>query len=65
MTKAGTGDVLAGICGALMSRGIKPLEAAKAAAFISGSAGDLAAKKFGESLLATDVLEEIRNVINL
>ena len=65
MTKAGTGDVLAGICGALMSRGIKPLEAAKAAAFISGSAGDLAAKKFGESLLATDVLEEIKNVINL
>ncbi len=64
MTKAGTGDVLAGICGALLARGIKPLKAACASAFISGSAGDLAAKKFGESLLATDVLEEIGNVIN-
>ena len=64
MTKAGTGDVLAGICGAFLARGVGPFEATKAATFISGAAGDLAAKKFGESLLATDILEEIKNIIN-
>ena len=65
MTKGGTGDVLAGICGALLARGLEPFKAGCLAAYISGSAGDLAAKKYGESLLATDVIEEIKNVINL
>ncbi len=64
MTKGGTGDVLAGVLGSLLARGIKPLQAAYAAAYISGAAGDLAAKKYRESLLATDVIEEIKNVIN-
>ncbi|MBI4163228.1 MAG: NAD(P)H-hydrate dehydratase [Candidatus Aenigmarchaeota archaeon] len=64
MTKGGTGDVLAGICGAILARGIQPYKAACAAAYISGAAGDLAVKKYGESLLATDVIEEIKNVIN-
>ena len=65
MTKGGTGDVLAGICGALLARGVDPFKAACLAAYISGAAGDLAAKKYGESLLATDVIEEIKNVVNL
>ncbi len=64
MTKGGTGDVLAGICGAILTRGIEPYKAACLGAYISGAAGDLAAKKFGESMLATDVIEEIKNVIN-
>lgn len=63
MTKGGTGDTLAGIAGALMARGISPFEAGQAAAYINGLAGDLAAKKFGESLMATDLIEEIPNVI--
>ncbi len=65
MTKGGTGDVLAGICGALLARNIQPFTAACLAAYISGAAGDLATKKFGESLVATDVIEEIKRVINL
>ncbi len=65
MTKAGTGDVLAGICGALLARKTMPFKAACAAAFISGSAGDLAAKEFGESLLATDVIDKIKEVVNI
>jgi NAD(P)H-hydrate epimerase len=63
MTKGGTGDTLAGICGALLARDVDPFEAACAACFINGIAGDLAAKKFGEGLMASDLLNEIPNVI--
>ena len=63
MTKGGTGDTLAGIAGALMARGISPFEAGQAAAYLNGLAGDLAGKKFGESLMTTDLIEEIPNVI--
>ncbi len=59
MTVGGTGDVLAGVAGALMAKGLNPFLAAQAASFITGSAGERAAKKKGVSLLATDVIEEI------
>lgn len=63
MTKGGTGDTLAGICGALLARGGEPFEAACAAAFVNGRAGDIAVKDFGEGLLATDILDAIPKVI--
>jgi len=63
MTKGGTGDTLAGICGALLARKINPFDAACAAAFINGAAGDLAAKKHNEATLASDVADEIKNVL--
>ena len=63
MTIGGTGDTLAGIVGALLARGISPLESAAAGAYINGKAGELASKKFKDALVATDVIEEIRNVI--
>jgi hydroxyethylthiazole kinase-like uncharacterized protein yjeF len=63
MTKGGMGDTLAGICGALLARGTEPFKAGCAAAFINGSAGVLAVKKHGEGTLATDLIEEIPNVI--
>jgi NAD(P)H-hydrate epimerase len=63
MTVGGTGDTLAGIAGALMARGISAFEAGQAAAFINGLAGDLAAKEFGESLIATDLIEAIPKAI--
>lgn len=58
MTVGGTGDVLAGLTGALFARNPAFL-AASCAAFINGEAGNLAFKKFGYGLLATDVLEKI------
>ena len=64
MTKGGLGDMLAGICGALLARGVDPYHASCAAAYINGAAGDLAAKKFGEGLMASDIISEIPNVIN-
>jgi hydroxyethylthiazole kinase-like uncharacterized protein yjeF len=63
MTKGGTGDVVSGICGALLARGLTPYKAACAAAYIAGSAGDLAAMEKGPGLLATDVVEKITDVI--
>jgi len=63
LTVGGTGDTLTGICGALLARGIDPFEAACAACYINGKAGDRATKKFGEGLMASDLIIEIPNVI--
>ncbi len=65
LTVGGTGDTLAGIAGALMARGTDVFQAACAAAYINGSAGKLAAQKFGESVLATDLIEEIPKAIKV
>ncbi|MBE0524531.1 MAG: NAD(P)H-hydrate dehydratase [Methanosarcinales archaeon] len=58
MTVGGTGDVLAGITGALFAKHIG-IEAASAAAYICGRAGDIAFKDFGLGLIATDVIDRI------
>jgi NAD(P)H-hydrate epimerase len=63
LSKGGTGDTLAGIAGAFLARGIPAFTAAQAAAYINGLAGQAAAKKLGESLLPTDLIEEIPEVI--
>lgn len=57
MATAGTGDVLAGLVGALLARH-DPGRAAVAAVFLHGRAGDLAAARLGEaSCLAGDILD--------
>jgi len=63
MTKGGMGDTLAGVCGALLARGIEPFLAAQAGILINDLAGELACKKFGESVMATDLIEAITKVI--
>jgi len=63
MTKGGMGDTLAGIAGALMARGISPIVAGQAAAYINGLAGAISGKKLGESVMATDLIEAIPEVI--
>lgn len=64
MTVGGTGDTLAGICGALLARGIDPFTAAQAGAYINGKAGEVAAERLKEGLLATDVIEAIPEVLH-
>lgn len=64
MSVGGTGDVLAGICGSLIAQGVPVFEAAQAAAYISGKAGEIVAKKLKESLSATDVIEAIPKVLH-
>lgn len=65
MTKGGYGDLLAGVAGALLARGRTPYESAEAAAYIVGRAGEMASKKLGESMLASDVLDQLHLVIRL
>jgi NAD(P)H-hydrate epimerase len=57
MTKGGCGDTLAGICGAYLARGLDVFTSACAAAFVNGRAGEIAAKKWGEGLLASDLID--------
>ncbi|XOB41895.1 MAG: NAD(P)H-hydrate dehydratase [Candidatus Nealsonbacteria bacterium] len=63
MTVGGMGDTLAGIAGALMARGIDPFTTGQAGAYINGLAGAISAKKLGESLMATDLIEAIPEII--
>jgi len=63
MTVGGTGDVLSGICGAFLAMGMKSIDAASAAAYVCGAAGDMAAEELGPGLLATDVIERIPLVL--
>ena len=64
MSGGGLGDTLSGIIGALLARGLNPVTAAAAGAYINGKAGELAAAKYKESLCATDLIDAIPEVIN-
>ena len=63
MAKGGSGDVLAGLIGALLCQ--LPLkQAVLAAVYIHASAGDSCAGRLGEySMLPTDVIDEIPKVV--
>ena len=63
MSVGGMGDTLAGILGALLARGCNLFESACAATYINGLAGELAVKRFGESVVTTDLIEEIPRVM--
>jgi hydroxyethylthiazole kinase-like uncharacterized protein yjeF len=64
MASGGTGDVLTGIVGALLARGLEPVSALTSAAYLHGLAGDLAAATTGEEgLIAGDVVEAIPGAI--
>jgi NAD(P)H-hydrate epimerase len=60
MATAGTGDVLAGVIGALLCQGLEPLQAAQCGIYLHGLAGDHARDRLGShGLIASDVLEEL------
>jgi len=60
LATAGTGDVLAGMIGALVAQTGDPLSGTVAAVYLHGLAGDRAAAHRGESgMMATDLLEHI------
>ena len=65
MTTGGMGDTLAGVAGAIMARGVDCFQAGCAAAYINGLAGEIAAKKLGESTTATDLIEKIPDVLKI
>lgn len=63
MTVGGTGDVLSGIVGAFMAKGVDPFEAAVAGAFISGAAGDFVQAEEGNHMVPTDIIDWIPQVM--
>jgi hydroxyethylthiazole kinase-like uncharacterized protein yjeF len=64
MASGGSGDVLAGIIAGLAGQGIPPYQAACAAVWLHGRAGDLAAaEKSQMSLIASDLIEKLPEAI--
>lgn len=60
MAKGGSGDVLAGMITALAAQGLCPFDAASAAVYLHGLAGDLAKRSSGEiGMTPTDMLRLI------
>jgi NAD(P)H-hydrate epimerase len=62
MTVGGTGDVLAGVCGALLCH-LPGYHAAALGAWVVGSAGEEALKSRGNGLIATDLLDAIPGIM--
>lgn len=66
MSKAGLGDVLTGFIAGMLALGLDAFSASAFGVYIHGLSGECAAKRKGEhSLLASDLFDEIGNVINL
>jgi NAD(P)H-hydrate epimerase len=60
MASGGTGDVLTGVLGAFLARGLAAADALASAVYLHGLAGDVAAARQGqESLIAGDVIEAL------
>ncbi len=63
LTSGGTGDVLAGIAGTLVSREFSILDSGWGAASMNTIAGEMAANEKGDSLVATDLIDKIMEII--
>jgi len=60
MGSAGVGDVLTGVVGALLARGLDGWSAARLAVFLHGDAGDRAAARLGQDgLIASDLVDAL------
>jgi hydroxyethylthiazole kinase-like uncharacterized protein yjeF len=66
LATAGTGDVLAGVCGALLAQGLTEIDAARMACFIHGASVDyLIAKGIGPvGITASEIIPAIRFCLN-
>ena len=63
LATAGSGDVLAGLAGALLAAGLDPFDAGGVAAYVHGAAGRLAAETAGYPS-ATDVLDALPSALH-
>ncbi len=65
MATAGSGDVLAGIIGGLLTQGVRCREAAEAGVFLHGRLGDLAAERTGRyAVMAGDLTEQLKYILS-
>jgi len=64
MATGGMGDVLSGVVAALLARDVDPLDAACAAVYLHGLAGDILKEEIGDiGLFATEVADRIPRAI--
>ncbi len=60
LASAGTGDVLAGVIGGLLSQGLSPFDAATCGVYLHAAAAERISRDIGDSgLMASDLLPEI------
>ena len=65
MASAGSGDVLAGVIGAMLAQRLDPWNAATTGVLAHALAGDLAAQQLGErGMLASDISQCLPAVLN-
>jgi ADP-dependent NAD(P)H-hydrate dehydratase / NAD(P)H-hydrate epimerase len=66
MAKAGTGDILSGICGGILAKTGNLIESAKASSWLNGYIGDtLRKRKQGYYFIASDFINELNDVKKL
>ena len=64
LATGGSGDVLAGIIGSLLAKGMLPFVAASLGVYIHGSAADIYCKKSGAQVMrAGDIIQHIRDAL--
>jgi NAD(P)H-hydrate epimerase len=64
LATAGSGDVLAGVIGALLAQGVTAADAARAGVYVHGAAGDALTETHGErGVISSDLPLAIANVI--
>ncbi|MFW6141474.1 MAG: NAD(P)H-hydrate dehydratase [Candidatus Saliniplasma sp.] len=63
MTVGGTGDTLAGVVSALLSKGMGTFDAARLGAYITCRAGELAFEEVGWGMMPEDISEKIPDVL--
>ena len=63
LATAGSGDVLSGVVGALLARGVGARDAARLGAWVHGAAADALAARRSEGWSASDVLEAVPEAI--
>jgi hydroxyethylthiazole kinase-like uncharacterized protein yjeF len=63
LATAGSGDVLSGVCGALLAGGLSALDAGSAGAFVHGMAALLAAGTPGAAITAMDIVGSVPDAV--
>ena len=64
MASGGMGDVLSGVLGGLLAQGLSASESLRLGVCVHGAAADEAALRGERGLLASDVIEQLRGVLN-
>jgi ADP-dependent NAD(P)H-hydrate dehydratase / NAD(P)H-hydrate epimerase len=63
LATAGSGDVLTGVIGGLLARGLDPMDAAASGAYLHGLAGSIAGRDEGEGTVASDLIAAIPRAV--